>query len=68
MEWINPEYAHVVAALRQRQTDAPAQQCNGCEGRGERIFPQPYGAERVTCRRCNGSGSQTAGFRSFIMS
>lgn len=48
MEWINPKYAHVVATLRQRQADAPAEQCNGCEGRGEQFLPQPHGGEHVT--------------------
>lgn len=65
MEWINPEYADVVAALRQRQSDSPAEQCYRCKGRGEEM--DPHGTECVTCRRCNGSGVQAAGIRSFIL-
>jgi hypothetical protein len=60
MEWINPKYADAVAAIRQRQADAPAQQCV-CM-RLERV-----GTSNGTCRACNGEGVRPAGFRSFIM-
>jgi hypothetical protein len=59
MEWINPKYADAVAVIRQRQADAPAQQC-GC------MRIEPAGTSNGTCPACNGAGVRPAGFRSFI--
>ncbi|GAA1897127.1 hypothetical protein GCM10009753_27660 [Streptantibioticus ferralitis] len=67
-EWINPKYAQVVADLRQRQAEAPEEQCTSCRGAGTHFEPAPDGAAQVTCRPCGGSGAQQAGFRMFVTS
>lgn len=68
MEWIDPKYADVVANLRAQQAARPQEQCIGCDGQGEKVLPEAFGATRVQCRACNGTGRRPAGVRSFIMS
>ena len=65
MDWTNPEYADMIAEVRRIEADTPRSVCPRCKGHG--TFRAP-GMATERCRPCNGSGTQAARFRGFVMS
>jgi hypothetical protein len=60
LEWINPRYVGLMAALRQRQETGPRARCLQCRSTGETTLPASHGGSAVVCPRCTGRGSVPA--------